>query len=344
MTRRAAPKKRTSALHLRIGLHPVFLLALCAIGVVLLAVTFKVFANQTYNVRATVQADPVTIPAVITRPNDEYRTSSPEIDVMGTCPTFSYVKLYIDDSFHGTAVCDVSGQFLITTTLTPGRNVIMAQVFNLTDQPGPTGSNVTVFYDQEVTSSPAVVVAQAGDTPKTSEQSETTLFNEPVSVAPVGTELEFMCECNYQARYVDDAIEIPVTLKGGTSPYDLYVNWGDGTNDSYVDQVGPAIVVSHRYKEFSAGLKAFTIKVDVVDAVGVKATYQIYQLVRNTAFQPAVVGPALPVKNAPWLALLPAFAIVVLLIFVFWLGERHELEMAQAKSKRPSRPRRPRHS
>ncbi len=67
--------------------------------------------------------------------------------VSGTCPPSSYVKLNRNGSFSGVGTCS-GNTFQIQTDLSGGANALTAQVYNLTDNEGPAGSSITVYYDE----------------------------------------------------------------------------------------------------------------------------------------------------------------------------------------------------
>lgn len=149
-----APSRRRVAknrpFHKRIALHPVSLLLLLCVGVLLGGVTFHSFADS-YTVTAQISATLPTAPATITSPASQLHFTSKPIMVTGTCQPNTYIKLYRNNVFSGTANCG-AGQttFQINTDLSLGSNVLQPQIFNVTDQAGPASSPVTVFYDEPV--------------------------------------------------------------------------------------------------------------------------------------------------------------------------------------------------
>lgn len=122
------------------------LLLLC-VGVLLVGLTFHAYGDS-YEVTATVPAPLPNAPATITSPSDQTHFTAKPITVSGTCPQNTYVKLNRNNAFSGVAVCGI-GQttYQITTDLSLGSNVLVPQVYNITDQAGPPSSPTTVWLD-----------------------------------------------------------------------------------------------------------------------------------------------------------------------------------------------------
>lgn len=132
-------------LHRIIAFHPInFLFLLCA-GVLLAASTFSATAAS-YSVNGEVLAPIPTAPAVITNPTDNQQLSPQVQTVSGTCPADTYVKVSDNSAVAGIAVCDQNGAFTISLSLSSGLNVLTAQDYNVTDNPGPSSSPVDVYY------------------------------------------------------------------------------------------------------------------------------------------------------------------------------------------------------
>lgn len=163
-------------------------MVLLCVGVLLVGLTLRGSADS-YQVTAEVLAPLPTMPATITSPADQTHFTSEPISVTGTCPENTYVNLYRNNVFSGTAICG-SGQtsFQIDTDLFPGSNVLTAQVFNITDQAGPTSSSVTVWYDNPVEPPAPVPVTQPLGLQVTAQDNVTFNKNAMTHVSPYVTE------------------------------------------------------------------------------------------------------------------------------------------------------------
>lgn len=137
--------KRNRPLHRTIILHPInFLLLLCA-GVLLSVSTFSALAAS-YAVNGEVLAPIPTDPAVITSPTNNQQLSPQTQVISGTCLDNSYVEVSDNNSIAGIAICSQDGTFHVTATLSIGLNVLSAQDFNATNNPGPSSASVSVYY------------------------------------------------------------------------------------------------------------------------------------------------------------------------------------------------------
>jgi hypothetical protein len=125
------------------------LLLLC-VGVLLIGMTLHSFADS-YTVNAVVPAPLPTSPAVITSPVDQSHFTSTPITISGTCPQNTYVDLLDNNIFSGSAICNSNQTtFEINTNIFLGSNSLVAQDYNITNQPGPTSAPITVFLDNPV--------------------------------------------------------------------------------------------------------------------------------------------------------------------------------------------------
>ena len=109
------------------------LLLLC-IGVLLVGLAYRA-SGDSYTVTASVLAPLPTNPATINSPVDQTHFTATPITVTGSCPENSYVELADNGNYSGTAICG-SGQttYAMQTNLSFGSNVLVPQVFNVTNQ------------------------------------------------------------------------------------------------------------------------------------------------------------------------------------------------------------------
>lgn len=304
------------ALHKRIVLHPISLFFLLCIGVVMAGMTFHSFADS-YTVTAKVSAPLPTSAASITSPTDQAHVSTEVVTVSGTCPADTYIKLYRQDIFSGMQVCGPSDTvFNIDVTLQPGANDLYTRVFNLTDDEGPQSATVTVWYD--VPAQPST-----GSSP-------------PSSYPTAGTtapDLAIVTEAyQYQVYEAGHLITWILRLEGGTPPYTIIIDWGDGTTTVTSQNDNGPFEISHSYLPQVKGDKIYVIKLAATDAKGVKTLMQLSVVVKATG---APVVPGGTVDNSSsgnstslptWLKFAwPTYVIVSLMALSFWLGERQEV-------------------
>ncbi len=340
-TPKLTARKRIRAarpLHKRILLHPAsVLLVLCA-GVLIIGWTFKVVAGS-YTVKAKVPAAPLVDGAVITAPDDGATVTVAAQTVHGTCPADSYVKLFDNNTFSGVAWCN-SGQFSIQMNCYDGTNVLRAQDYNETDDPGPTTPVITIKYTPP--SPPPTQPSQPGKT-------VTGTTGSPVTVqSPNGTSytisgsgateppLLLTADFHYQTFLTGSQFKWSLDLEGGVPPYTVYISWGDGQHSKLIFKVDPVFWIQHVYNR--NGYYPITIR--SVDAEGSVRIIQLAALIKSPGATSiyGIVGASTGSSNGSaqpngiwsffaqrgswlWLAW-PAYATVVLMVLSFWLGER----------------------
>jgi hypothetical protein len=308
---RARLKARRPA-HKRVLLHPATVFGLLCVGVLLVGASFKASASGptdtvTFGVHGRIPAAPLTEPAVIVNPTAGTVFTQIPITVKGTCPDNSYVKLYRNDVFSGVSVCN-SNAFSVQTDLFVGNNDLLPKVFNITDDEGPAGTSVRVIY------SPPQPVVPA-ETPSGS------------TVKPTQP---FVIKSDYlnKGYLTGQKISWTLGLSGGTPPYAVHVEWGDGTSDNYALKSSNDFTIDHVFSKPGD----YIIVLNGTDGDGAHATLQLVAIVNSELVSKSspVASITIPpgflsgLKNWLWLAW-PAYATVVLMTVSFWLGEKQEV-------------------
>jgi hypothetical protein len=132
-------------IHRTIAFHPINLLFLLCAGVLLCASTFSAMADS-YSVNATVPAPIPTAPAIITSPTNEQQLSPQTQTISGTCPLNTYIEITDNTTLVGIGICDQTGVFQVSVSLSSGLNVLMAQDYNVTNNSGPASPSINVYY------------------------------------------------------------------------------------------------------------------------------------------------------------------------------------------------------
>jgi hypothetical protein len=299
---------------------PAVAFILLAIGVLLLGWTFQATADDIH-VTAKVSAPLPIGPAVITSPGDGSRFSDVPITVSGTCPTDTYIEIYRNDFFSGTAICSTDGNFTLDIDLFPGQNKLEAKVFNITDDEGPASAPITVFYDvpQQPTGS------SAGGEAGTSQSAPPAATLQPAAVPPLTLKTDF----GYKGYKVGQSIEWSFEINGGVPPYAVNIDWGDGTNTVVSQKEAGKVSINHRYKKVGDSTHgSYKVKAKASDSEGRQTFLQLFLIIVPSGVPGFVSNtlPAGPHFSVSWLKLLwPAYAVVVLMAISFWLGEREEL-------------------
>ncbi len=151
----------------------------------------------------------------------------------------------------------------------------------------------------------------------------------------------------YQTSSTGSSYKQTVDLKGGTPPYVVHIAWGDSTSSDLYFKDDPLFSIEHAYK--AAGI--YNIGVDTIDAIGEKVVLQLSTVVREQKTSPteSIVGfnnttvPQLKnsvlSKTHTWLWLLwPAYGVIFLMTFSYWLGERESyLRIVKNRKQRKAR-------
>lgn len=238
-------------------------------------------------IQGTIPSPPPSRGATIVVPNNGAIFTDVPITVSGLCPTGLLVKIFDNNVFVGSVVC-VNGSYSLQIDLFSGRNDLVARVYDALDQAGPDSNTVTVTFND-------AQFLQFG-----SHVTLSSVYAE--RGAPPGTELDW-----------------PVLLNGGTGPYAISVDWGDGSpSDLFsVDSAG-TINLKHVYK--IAGI--YKIIVKATDKNGGEAFLQLVGQATGATQNNDKGSNVIIEKDVLWW---PALAMLPLIFAAFWIGRRHEL-------------------
>jgi hypothetical protein len=127
---------------------------------------------------------------------------------------------------------------------------------------------------------------------------------------------------NYGRRAANPGSKMvwPLQLSGGSGPYAMSIDWGDGGSPELKSlPLAGNIDIDHVYKQ--AGV--YTVTVRVVDANGVSAFIQLVAVANGTPPPSAAADSSTAAaKTAMTVVWWPAVVCMVLLIPTYWLGRR----------------------
>lgn len=249
----------------------------------------------------TVPTDPPTQGATITFPSNGQTFTDSQIDVTGVCPDDLLIKLYKNEVFAGSTVCE-NGSFTITIDLFSGQNVLVARVFDELDQPGPDSNSPVVNFDD-------------------TGGIETALDRVTLTT-------------NFAKRGANpgQTLTWPMTLTGGTGPYAISINWGDGEETLLSLDLAGDFTPEHIYETPGT----YRIIVKATDANGSSSFLQLVG-VANGAVQdvpgaPLESGTLTPTGGTTFqFVVWPLYIMLFLIISTFWLGRRYELKKLKKK-------------
>lgn len=241
-----------------------------------------------------VQTPAPTSAATIATPSNGQSFSKMPITVNGLCTTGLLVKVFANNIFIGSAMC-IGGSYSLQVDLFDGRNDLVARQFDALDQPGPDSNIVTVTYNNsafENTNVPQLtltsIYARKGANPNA-------------------------------------VLLWPITVAGGTAPYAISVDWGDGKGQSlYSQPLAGSFNIDHVYQ--SSGV--YVVIVKATDKNGLTAFLQLVgQANGSAAAQSTGSGTnggtnIVTIIKVLWI---PAALMIPLILLSFWLGRRYEL-------------------
>lgn len=252
------------------------------------------FPDQTKSgsigLQGTITASAPTRAATITTPSTGGVFTTVPITVNGTCPAGVLVKIFDNNVFVGSVFC-ATGSYSLQISLFNGQNDLVARVYDSLDQAGPDSNTVSITFNDaqfiQFGTRPTLssVYAQRG--------------------APPGQELTW-----------------PILLNGGTGPYAISVDWGDGTNsDLFSLTTTGTFTIKHTYK--TPGI--YRVIVKATDKNGSTAFLQLVG--QSTGASQNNNGKdgansAIIKKEVLWW---PALAMFPLIVLSFFVGRRQEL-------------------
>jgi len=263
-------------------------------------------SSDSVGITGTISAPPPTTGASITFPNNNQSFTTVPINVSGICPSNLLVKMFKNNVFAGSVQCK-NGSYSIQIDLFSGSNELIARVYDDLDQPGPDSNTVNVS------------------------------FNDTKSGA--GSRVSLTSNFAKRGAFPGETLSWPVVISGGSGPYAVSTDWGDGSSADLSSQPFPgAFSVKHAYKE--AGV--YNIVVKVVDRDGVAAFLQLVGIGNgplsqtNTGSGTSASQPVSGVKTK--IVWQPSAIIFPFVISTFWLGKKYELHMLKRKISRGERP------
>ncbi len=239
---------------------------------------------------------PKNAPTISIPTNGLSLTSLP-ITVSGVCSGDVLIKLFKNNVFTGSDQCK-NNSYSIITDLFTGVNELVARGYDQLDQASPDSNIVNVTYSEN------------GPGALTSRLTVTTNYTR-------------------KGANPNDLLTWPVIISGGTSPYAVSVDWGDGSSmDVYSAPTVGEFSVKHKYEK--SGIYRALLK--VIDKNGMVAYLQLTAICNGEVKDGAVAGAsantAKPKTIVMWQ---PAIISIPLIVATFWLGKKFELKRIKRK-------------
>lgn len=228
--------------------------------------------------------------ATITVPQNGQTFSRSLITVSGLCPDGLLVKVFSNNVFVGAAQC-VRGSYSIQADLFVGRNDLVARVFDDLDQAGPDSNVVSVT------------------------------FNDPQFLQSGLSKLLLTSNFARRGANPSETLTWPIILSGGTPPYAISVDWGDGKQQDLLSR-SEAGTFDIRHIYDNAGVYTVTIK--ATDRNGQSAFLQVVGAA-NGAIAQKPDDEAAKERVVTRVLWEPTLVFLPLIGAAFWLGRRYEL-------------------
>lgn len=337
-----APHPHTGrAIHHRHTSHGILFIALIFTGILLFnnLGTLRAFGLQgsdSTTITVNISGNPPTTGADITFPTTNTTTKSPQIQVTGTCPPSLLVATYNNGIFAGSSVCAGDGTYATTIQLIVGVNILQSQDYDGLNQAGPATAQVTITREQVPvpvsTTNPEIPVIattstdiQADPTPPVTppapQPTVNPCFDTSKTDALDPANPTIIANCIKRSVFTGDTITVPIRVTGGTAPYALSIDWGDGTTELKTVLDTEYHNYEHTYK--TAGIIGVSLK--TTDAKGITSYLQTVVQVNGSTNPAATTSPFTNITNGlgtVWTeAPVPLYIAAVTLVLGFWVGD-----------------------
>lgn len=235
-----------------------------------------------------ISAPPPSDPATIVIPSNGQVFNDNPIEVSGLCTTDLLVKVYNNGVFVGSAPC-VLGSYTMQVDLFKGTNTLVSKVYDDLDQEGPESNKVTVTLEDP-------------------------------QYAGFGQRISLTSSMAKAGANVGSKLTWPIAVAGGTSPYAISVDWGDGSAQTLKSVEFPGeFEVSHTYK--AAGI--YHVVVKATDKDGYSAFLQLVGVGNGEVAQQkdTVTAEIIRIRYIWW----PVLLLIPFSLIAFWIGKRYEL-------------------
>jgi hypothetical protein len=233
--------------------------------------------------------------ATIAVPGNGADFTSLPITVSGLCPSGLLVKIFANNIFVGSVVCS-NGSYSLQVDLFSGQNDLVARVYDALDQAGPDSNTVTVNFTD-------------------------------AQFLQLGSQITLSSAYAERGAPPDSELDWPILLSGGTGPYAISVDWGDGSSNELLSvSTAGTVTIKHTYQ--TAGV--YKVLVEATDKNGNEAFLQLVGQATG-AIQSNSKGSGANIIIETKIIWWPLLILLVLIIVSFWVGRRYELRDLQKR-------------
>lgn len=275
---------------------PSFLLTMLTFAISGNISVFAATESGSVGLEGRISAPPPSTPATISFPRDGSVITDLPVTVTGICSGNVLVKLFKNNVFAGSGQC-TNGSFSIKIDLFSGTNELVARVYDDLDQAGPDSNVVKVTFP-------------------------TVGFN-------TGSRVSLTSSFAKRGANPGQKLSWPITITGGTGPYAISVDWGDGKQADIISQQFPGTFnIEHSYE--NPGV--YNVVVRATDKDGQIAFLQIVAVANGPLSQSSADatntssgGAPKEVKQSTKILWQPAAISIPLILSTFYLGRKYEV-------------------
>jgi hypothetical protein len=202
-------------------LIPVFMLSL---------VSQFVSASDSIDVSATVPQIPPMIAPTITSPGNGARFTNDTVRIAGTCPYADpalFIAIYEGTNVIGSTICDNTNHYSVSVSLSVGDHAVFAQVVTFTGNLGMASDTITITRYLPRPDASTVVPPD---------------FSLPILPPLIIINTQPVLTYSSTGEVVWQG-----SFTGGTAPYTVHIDWGDGQSNDYIISDHSEHEFRHRY-------------------------------------------------------------------------------------------------
>ena len=312
--------------HKHTSYRVLFLLMLLPIGLMALVQNLSASALD-LGVTATVLAPVPGGTPVINIPTNGSVVSSSNVSVSGTCPVITpavVISIYEGATLKGSTPCTTGGAFSTSITVSYGTHVIKATVVTITNEVGNSSTPVTFSYAVPSTPSSSPSPTSAPPTPEPGVTVDLLQFPPWV----ISKDNFLLIQPLAAGGETGGEVSWKFIIKGGTLPYTVSVDWGDGTIEKYDISSHASRTYTHAYDS----VQTYIVKVKVKDAAGRESEFKTVAVSQTDRRSAISLGLDSRYESAsPWVAFLQRHAFQMYigaffaLIFLWYLEHGRHL-------------------
>lgn len=257
--------------------------------------------NGAIGLQGEIPSNPPTRGATIAVPSNGASFTSLPITVSGTCPSGLLIKVFSNNIFIGSAIC-TGGSYSVQTDLFSGQNTLTAIDYDALNQAGPTSNDVNVTYSN-------------------------------VLVSQYGTQLTLSSTYGELGAQPGSQLTWPIVLNGGTGPYAISVDWGDGTPSELLSESSTgSFNIVHTYQVSGV----YKVIVKATDKNGETAFLQLVGQATGAILQStgSTKNSNSSIIVVTKLIIWPCIVIIPLIVVGFWAGNRHHARTVKIRAQK----------